>query len=77
MSFLAPNPPQQTIVNQEAPAAPTPAPAFGSQPTGNKPRRKSQQTTFLGTQALPGGGAGGTGTPGGSGGGATLIGGAV
>ncbi len=46
MSFDAPQMP--TIPN--APAAP---PVLGAQPTGKKPKPKSGQPSFLGTEATP------------------------
>jgi len=35
------------------PTAPAPAPTFGLTPTGKKPSAKSNQTTYLGTEATP------------------------
>lgn len=48
MSFSAPTPSVPA-----APAAPSPAPIYGEKPVQGKPKRKSMQTSFLGTGDIP------------------------
>lgn len=50
MSFMRPSTP--TII-APAMAPPTPPPTFGSSPVGERPGKKSMQTTFLGASVLP------------------------
>ncbi len=50
---MTPKTPQQPMALPQLPATPPPPPVFASSPTGQKPRQKSAQTSFLGSAALP------------------------